>query len=80
MSMVMEVGAFEAKTHFSELIEAARGGKEIVVTRRGQAIARICPIEDGTAGLASLLSEFELIRSAALAGPSVAALRDEGRR
>jgi len=37
------VGAFEAKTHFSALLERAEKGEEITITRRGKAVARIVP-------------------------------------
>lgn len=37
------IGAFEAKTRFSKLLDWAEGGEEIVVTRRGEPIARISP-------------------------------------
>ncbi|MBS3935541.1 MAG: type II toxin-antitoxin system prevent-host-death family antitoxin [Sulfuritalea sp.] len=33
----------EAKAHFSALLSAVADGEEIVVTRRGQAVARILP-------------------------------------
>ncbi len=37
------VGAFEAKTHFSQLLERASQGEETVITRRGKAVARLVP-------------------------------------
>jgi prevent-host-death family protein len=37
------VGAFEAKTHFSQLIERAMHGEEIFITRRGKPVAKIVP-------------------------------------
>lgn len=37
------VGAFEAKTHFSELIERAMHGEEILITRRGKLVAKLVP-------------------------------------
>jgi len=80
MNKTMEVGAFEAKTHFSELIEAARGGAEIIVTRRGKAMARILSMGDRSEELAALIAEFGAIRAAARPGPSVKDLKDEGRR
>jgi prevent-host-death family protein len=41
--MDRSVGAFEAKTHFSALIERAEKGEEITITRRGKPVARIVP-------------------------------------
>ena len=37
------VGAFEAKTHFSQLIERATQGEEIFITRRGKPVAKLVP-------------------------------------
>ncbi|MFO7543637.1 MAG: type II toxin-antitoxin system prevent-host-death family antitoxin [Thiobacillus sp.] len=35
----------EAKTHLSHLLDQVEAGQEVVITRRGQAIARITPVE-----------------------------------
>jgi prevent-host-death family protein len=40
------VGVFEAKTHFSALIDAAEHGQSIVVTRNGRPVARIVPTDE----------------------------------
>jgi prevent-host-death family protein len=40
------VGAFEAKTHFSALLEKAHQGTVIVLTRRGKPVAQLGPTED----------------------------------
>ena len=45
MKMVNSVGAFEAKTHFSQLIERAMHGEVIFITRRGKPVAKIVPVE-----------------------------------
>ncbi len=37
----IEVGAFEAKTRLSELLEQARGGAVFRITRRGRPIAEL---------------------------------------
>jgi prevent-host-death family protein len=42
------VGAFEAKTHFSQLLERTERGEEIVITKRGRAVARLIPIRQET--------------------------------
>jgi prevent-host-death family protein len=41
------VGMHEAKTHFSQLVERALAGEEIVVTRRGEPAVRLSPVERG---------------------------------
>jgi len=38
------VGIFEAKTHFSALIDAVGRGETIVVTKKGQPVARLVPM------------------------------------
>ncbi|RFF27807.1 MULTISPECIES: type II toxin-antitoxin system Phd/YefM family antitoxin [unclassified Wenzhouxiangella] len=35
------VPAAEAKAHFSELLKSVEAGEEIVITRRGRAVARL---------------------------------------
>ena len=37
------VGSFDAKTHFSELLDRAEQGEEITITRRGKPVARVIP-------------------------------------
>ena len=39
------IGAFDAKTHFSELLDRAEKGEETVVTRRGKPVAKMVPID-----------------------------------
>jgi prevent-host-death family protein len=38
------VGAYEAKTRFSELIARAQHGESFTVTKNGKAVARITPV------------------------------------
>ena len=61
--MSMIVGLFDAKTRLSELVEqVTQGGDDIVITRRGKAVARLVPIEaesEVETALALLLSARE---------------------
>jgi prevent-host-death family protein len=41
----MEIGVFEARNRFSELVEAAERGEEVIVLRRGKPVARITSAE-----------------------------------
>ena len=43
--MYETIGAFEAKTHFSDLLSQAEQGFAVTVTRRGKPVARIVPFE-----------------------------------
>jgi len=76
------VGAFEAKTKFSALLERAERGEQIVITRRGKPVARLVRIEqpereDGR----ELVARFKVARAnATLGGLSWKDLRDEGRK
>jgi prevent-host-death family protein len=38
------VGAFEAKTHFSELLERIEKGEEVTITKHGTPVAKLVPI------------------------------------
>ena len=41
--MTKSVGVHEAKTHLSRLLERVTQGEEIVITRRGEEVARLVP-------------------------------------
>lgn len=44
--MTQSVGAFEAKTKFSELLDRVEKGEEVIITRRGKPVARMTlPVE-----------------------------------
>jgi prevent-host-death family protein len=38
------VGAYDAKTHFSEILERVEDGEEVTITRHGAPVARLVPI------------------------------------
>ena len=42
------VGAYDAKTHFSELLERVVKGEEVTITRHGAPVARMVPIHRKT--------------------------------
>jgi len=44
MIMTATFGVLDARSRFSELIERAERGEEIVVTKHGQPVARIVPV------------------------------------
>jgi prevent-host-death family protein len=45
--MTKSVGVHEAKTHLSRLLELVSAGEEIVITRRGEEVARLVPAQAG---------------------------------
>ena len=40
---MITVGAFEAKTTLSALLERVAGGEEVLITKHGRAVARLVP-------------------------------------
>lgn len=42
------IGAYEARTHFSELLERVGLGEEITITRHGAPVARLVPVKKET--------------------------------
>jgi len=77
------VGAFEAKTHFSDLLARATSGETITVTKHGQPVAQIVPFASTASrsvARAAVEELFELRRSLRLDGLHVRDLIDEGRR
>ena len=45
------VGAFEAKTHLSDLLDRVRQGEKITITRHGVPAAMLVPVEETGSGL-----------------------------
>ena len=42
-----EIGAFEAKNKLGTLLDWVEQGEEVLITRRGKAVARLVPAEPG---------------------------------
>ena len=43
MPNIVTIGAFEAKTHFSEVISEVQNGSDYVITKRGKPVAKVIP-------------------------------------
>ena len=82
-SVMREIGAFEAKNKFGTLLDWVEKGEEIVITRRGKAIARLVPSASGfdrekaAQALARILARRV---GATLGGVKLKDLVNEGRR
>lgn len=76
------VGAYEAKTRFSQLIERVIQGERIVITRHGTPVAILQPIEKSPSlPLQQVISALKIFcRGRLLNGPSVRELIEEGRK
>jgi prevent-host-death family protein len=58
------VGAFEAKTHLSNLLERVSCGETIVITRHGNPIAKLVPFSENESGdLRKTIKEIHQLRS-----------------
>ena len=79
---MITVGAFEAKSRFSALLERVAGGEEVVITKHGKPIARMvaaAPFEQ--ADVNDAVEQLRRLRKGTtLGGLSWKQLRDEGRR
>jgi len=40
-----QIGAYEAKTHFSQVLDSVAKGTDYIITKRGKPVAKISPIE-----------------------------------
>jgi prevent-host-death family protein len=78
------VGIFEAKNRLSELVERAARGEEIVITRRGEQVARLVPPRtlDALGQARTLAARIRRSRSGQALGDgaSIRDLIEEGRR
>jgi prevent-host-death family protein len=52
------IGAFEAKTHLSNLLSRVGKGESFVITKRGKAVARLSPVEPPAKGPREIIDEF----------------------
>jgi prevent-host-death family protein len=79
---MITVGAFEAKTHLSSLLDRVAGGEEVVITKHGKPVARLV----GAARIDrervhEAFAKLKLLRKrTTLGGFSWQELRDAGRR
>ncbi|HVA46217.1 MAG TPA: type II toxin-antitoxin system prevent-host-death family antitoxin [Pirellulales bacterium] len=83
MSLTNSVGAYEAKTHFSDLLEKVASGEEITITRHGTPVARLVPVtkkatvEERRAAIARIQ---KLSQGLTLGGLKIKDLIEEGRK
>jgi prevent-host-death family protein len=76
------VGAFEAKTHFSSLLERVEKGEHIIITRHGKPVAKLVPATGIDAQVVdeTIAQLKDFAKGQSLGGLSVRELREEGRR
>lgn len=59
----MQVGAFEAKTKLSALLDRVGRGEEVVITRHGKPVARLVPVENRDDRNQEVASAIETLRA-----------------
>lgn len=76
------IGVFEAKAHFSELLERVEHGEEVTITRHGKAVARVVPVDQARQERAEYAVKRlrEIAEGQTLEGLDWKELRDEGRK
>jgi prevent-host-death family protein len=79
---MLRVGAYEAKTRLSQLIDEAAKGQEIIITKHGVPVAALIPVagtrqRDPQAAIAAI-KDFR--RERRLAGLSIRKMIEEGRQ
>lgn len=79
---MITVGAFEAKTHLSALLERVARGEEVVITKHGRPVARLVPaaVADRARVDRAITGLKALRAGCTLGGLAWKDLRDEGRR
>ena len=77
------VGAYEAKTHLSELLEKVEAGEEITITKHGAPVAKLVPVKKEVRPeerVAAIDRIQKLATRLSLSGLKVKDLIREGRR
>ena len=77
-----EIGAFEAKNRLGTLLDWVEHGEEILITRRGKAIAKLVPAKSGIdreKARAAARRIREMSKGVTLGGVPLKSLIDEGR-
>ncbi len=73
------IGAYEAKTRFSSLLEEVAKGKRVLITKRGKPVAQLVPVE--SRDLDETIKEIlDFRRKHSLKGLSLKEMIEEGRR
>lgn len=80
--MPLTVGAFEAKTQLSKLLELVSKGEKVIITKHGVPVAELsAPAHTRVADAAEIIPELRAIRSRSKPGAdSIKSMIEEGRR
>jgi prevent-host-death family protein len=75
-----KISAYEAKTHFSALLERVAKGESIVITKHGHEVAKLSPIQTTLTSAEAVEKIIELSKGKSLGNLSIRELIEEGRR
>lgn len=77
-----KLSVYDAKAHFSELVERAESGRSTVITKRGRVVAKIVPASAPDWDRAAVLDEAEAFRKSVRikGGVNIRKLIEDGRR
>jgi prevent-host-death family protein len=77
------VGAYEAKTHLSKLLDKVEAGEEIIITKHGAPVAKLVPVKKEVSAeqrVAAIERIQQLAAGLSLGGLKAKDLINEGRR
>jgi prevent-host-death family protein len=80
-----EIGAFEAKNKFGQLLDWVENGEEVTITRHGKEVARLVPAKRGPdqveayAAMRRIRERAERLKLGAFDWSEWKAFRDDGR-
>lgn len=77
-----DVGAYEAKTHFAELLDRVERGERVTITRHGTPVAVLQPPDAPARSIPEILAAMRVLRAGIARPASQAEIRswlDEGR-
>jgi len=79
--MPNDIGAYEAKTHFSALLDRVARGEQITITKHGRPVARLVPVGDADVERRrAAIERLKVFAKGRTLGVPVRKLIEEGRR
>jgi prevent-host-death family protein len=82
MSTVIEIGAYEAKTHLADFLRKVKAGGVFRITQRGEPVADLVPAatrEKQAATQAAVRMQEFMLEQPSITGIDIRALIEEGR-
>ena len=77
------IGFYEARTHFSQLLDQVARGKKVLITRHGKSVALLVPPPQEPPDVKQVIEEFKAYskrQGRTLGGLSIREMIEEGRR